>query len=368
MTWGRQNTEAEAHAQLDYAIKERGVNFLDTAEVYPVPSAKSKNYPMDPRTTMGLTEQYIGTWFAKNPGWREKVVVATKIAGYMPSNNKAYAGRLAEYGYRAANAPESVKGTTRHRQQDFVSAVEASLARMRTSYIDLYQLHWPDRYTPRFGPSVYRYEHHRRGDVIPFAEIVAGVKNLLDAGKIRYWGVSNETTFGLCQLCAECDSAGVPRPLTIQNEYHLLNRAFEYELAEACAPWNFNIGLLPWSPLAGGFLTGKYLGIRPEDWPKKTRFGEFKGYQARFSHKEMCEPAALEYKAIADEAGIDLATLSLAWCNSRSYVRNGATIIGATTMDQLKVNIDAFSLVLPSEILGKIDNVFRAHRDVSRDV
>jgi len=367
MTWGRQNTEAEAHAQLDYAIKERGVNFIDTAEVYPVPMTKSKNYPMEPRDAVGLTEEYIGNWFAKNPDWREKVVVATKVAGYLKESDGAYAGRFKEYGYRATNAPADVKGPMRHNKENFLAAVEASLARLQTSYIDLYQLHWPDRYAPRFGASVYRYGGHRKDDIIPFAEIVDGIKQLLDAGKIRYWGVSNETTFGVCQLCMECDKAGVPRPLTIQNEYHLLNRAFDYELAEACAPWNYNIGLLPWSPLAGGALSGKYLGIAPEEWPEKTRFGEFKGYQGRFSAPETVE-AIRKYKAIADREGLPLATLALAWCNSREYVRNGGTIIGATTMEQLEQNINAFLSVLSPEVLEEIDSIFKAHRDVSRGV
>jgi aryl-alcohol dehydrogenase-like predicted oxidoreductase len=368
MTWGRQNTEQEAHMQLDYAIKERGVNFIDTAEIYPVPSMKTKNYPMEPKDAMGLTEQYIGTWFAKNPGWREKVVLASKVAGYIKESDTTYAGRLKEYGYRATNAPADVKGPMRHNRENFMAAIEASLARLQTTYLDLYQLHWPDRYTPRFGPTVYRYAQHRMDDVIPFSKIVQDIKCLLDAGKIRHWGISNETTFGLCQLCMECDRLGVPRPVTIQNEYHLMNRAFDYELAEACAPWNYNIGLLPWSPLAGGALSGKYLDVPLEDWPEKTRFGEFRNYQARFSHVEKCEPAIRKYMAIAKKLEIDLATLALAWCNSREYVRNGATIIGATTMEQLKTNIDAFTVPLPPDVLKEIDQVFELHRDVARAV
>jgi len=368
MTWGRQNTEQDAHAQLDYAIKERGVNFIDTAEVYPVPMQKSKNYPQDPRDVVGITEEWIGTWFAKNPEWREKVVLATKVAGYLKESDGAYAGRFKEHGYRAVNAPADCKGPMRHNASNFDAAVEASCARLQTSYIDLYQLHWPDRYTPRFGATVYKYENHRKGDVIPFAEIVAGIKALLDSGKIRYWGVSNETTFGICQLVAECDRAGVPRPLTIQNEYHLLNRGFDYELAEACAPWHYNIGLLPWSPLAGGALTGKYLDIDCADWAEKTRFGEFRGYQERFSKNQKTEPAIRKYKEIADKVGVSLTTLSLAWCKSREYCNSGSTIIGATTMEQLKENIDAFSVELSEEVLKDVDVVFEHHRDCSRGV
>jgi aryl-alcohol dehydrogenase-like predicted oxidoreductase len=368
MTWGRQNTEQDAHEQLDYAIKERGVNFIDTAEVYPVPMQKSKNYPQEPKDVVGLTEEYIGTWFAKNPEWREKVVLATKVAGYLKESDGAYAGRFKEHGYRAKNAPEDCKGPMRHNATNFLAAVEASCARLQTSYIDLYQLHWPDRYTPRFGATVYKYANHRTDDVIPFAEIVAGIKALLDSGKVRYWGVSNETTFGLCQLVAECDRSGVPRPVTIQNEYHLLNRAFDYELAEACAPCNFNIGLLPWSPLAGGALTGKYLDIDCADWPERTRFGEFRGYQERFSKNLKTEPAIRKYKEIADKLGVSLTTLSLAWCKSREYCNTGATIIGATTMEQLKGNIDAFSVELSEEVLQDMDVVFEHHRDCSRAV
>jgi len=368
MTWGRQNTEQDAHDQLDYAIKERGVNFIDTAEVYPMPATKSKNYPVEPRDAVGLTEQYIGTWFAKNPGWREKVVVATKVAGYTRESDRAYAGRFKEYGYRSTNAPADVKGPLRHNVANFLAAVEASCSRLQTPYIDLYQLHWPDRYTPGFGASVYNYGQHRKNDLIPFQEIVLGIKQLIDSGKIRYWGVSNETTFGLCQLCAECDRAGVPRPVTIQNEYHLLNRAFDYELAEACAPWNLNIGLLPWSPLAGGALTGKYLDVECADWPEKMRFGEFRGYQERFSRKQKTEGAIRKYKEVADKVGLSLTTLALAWCRSRDYVHSGATIIGATTMRQLKENIDAFSVELSDEVLKDIDEIFEHHRDVARGV
>jgi len=372
MTWGRQNTEENAHAQLDYAIKERGVNFIDTAEVYPVPFSASKNFPKQGKELTGLTEQYIGTWLAKNPEWRDKVIIATKMAGYNPSSDSAYPGRKQEYGYRSVNAPEDCKGPLRHKKEDFLAAIEGSLARLQTTYVDLYQLHWPDRYTPRFGPTVYRYENDKKrkeeNDSVSFAEIVAGVKLLIDAGKIKHWGVSNETTFGVCQLVSECDKAGVPRPITIQNEYHLLNRAFDNELAEACAPWNFNIGLLPWSPLAGGALTGKYLSEDGEvTFPEKTRFGEFQGYQARFT-QPATTAALLKYREIAKKAGMDMATLAIAWCNSRDYVRNGGTIIGATTMEQLKTDIDAFELTLAPEVLQEIDDVYKYNRDVGRGV
>lgn len=372
MTWGRQNTEEEAHAQLDYAIKERGINFIDTAEVYPVPGSSSKNFPKSGREVIGLTEEYIGNWFAKNPGWREKVVIATKIAGYNPNSDSVFPGRKKEYGYRAVNAPEDCQGPLRHKMEDFLAAIEGSLARLQTTYIDLYQLHWPDRYTPRFGPTVYRYENYEKrkadADHVSFTDIVQGIKALLDAGKIKYWGVSNETTFGLCQLVMECDKAGVPRPITIQNEYHLLNRGFDMELAEACAPWNFNIGLLPWSPLAGGALSGKYLDDEGNvTFPERTRFGEFQGYQARFT-QPATKAALLRYREIAKKANVNMATLAIAWCNSRDYVRNGGTIIGATNMEQLKTDIDAFEVKLEREVLEEIDEVFKYNRDVGRGV
>ena len=217
MTFGQQNTEEEAHEQLDYAIKKRGVNFLDTAELYPVPTK---------RETQGLTEKYIGTWLAKNADLREKVYVATKVMGYSKASHIP-SGRDPSAQYLAGNSQD--KHEARLDAESIQRAVDASLARLQTNYIDVYQLHWPDRYVPCFGSTVYNYNRHRDGSVA-FEETLKGLKKILDQGKIKYWGVSNETSFGVCQLCNLCDKLGIPYPVSIQNSFSLVHRAFETEV------------------------------------------------------------------------------------------------------------------------------------------
>lgn len=351
MTFGRQNTEEEAHEQLDYAIKERGVNFLDTAELYPVPTN---------RETQGLTEKYIGTWIAKNPELRDKVYVATKVVGYSASSHIP-TGRLASNDFYAANSDKKVP--SRLDPDSIASAIDGSLHRLQTSYIDLYQLHWPDRYVPCFGSTVYNYGRHRP-DSVAFEDTLKGLKKILDQGKIKYWGVSNESSYGVCQLCMEADKLGMPRPVSIQNSFALVHRAFETELAETCAPWNYNVGLLAWSPLAGGALSGKYLnGQRPPG----ARFTEFKKYQERYTTPR-CERAIASYAQIAAREGISLTTMALQWIASRPYMASGSTIIGATKMSQLKECIDAFDVTLSQDALSQIDQVHLECRDPSQAI
>eukprot|EP00168_Porphyra_purpurea_P002732 TRINITY_DN1317_c0_g1_i1.p1 TRINITY_DN1317_c0_g1~~TRINITY_DN1317_c0_g1_i1.p1 ORF type:complete len:378 (+),score=159.21 TRINITY_DN1317_c0_g1_i1:297-1430(+) len=351
MTFGVQNTEAEAVEQLDYAVLERGVNFIDTAELYPVPSS-------DPSWVPGTTESIVGRWLAKataaDPGLRARLVIATKIAGYGSSSTIP--------GYRV-EPPMKKPLPARLDAKSVRTAAEASLRRLGVDTIDLYQLHWPDRYIALFGSTAYD-PTKERPDSVPIAETLGELKKLIDEGKIRHWGLSNETTFGVCQAVAAADALGMPRPATIQNSFCLIDRRFQSELAEACAPSNYNVGLLPWSPLAGGSLTGKYLldaGVSAEE-AATFRFKRFPKFQPRYVSDDSLAAVAA-YAKIAKAAGISVTTLSLAWCRSRWYV--ASTIIGATKMAHLKENIDAFdeALTLSDDVLAQIDEVHLKYRD-----
>mmetsp|Transcript_17562 Transcript_17562/g.49870 ORF Transcript_17562/g.49870 Transcript_17562/m.49870 type:complete len:332 (+) Transcript_17562:223-1218(+) len=307
-----------------------------------------------------LTEKYIGTWLAKNQDWRHKIYIATKVAGFM-ADSYMVAGRLKENGYLAINGKQ--KGPARHDPESIHRACRASLARMQTSYIDLYQLHWPDRYVPKFGSTVYDPAQHYP-TAVPFEIICRAIKELLDEGLIRSWGLSNETPFGVAQFAAAAHRVGIPKPVSIQNSFSLVHREFEQTLAESCAHWNYNLSLLPWSPLAGGALSGKYLeGQKPEG----ARMTIWPFFQSRWLNPR-CVSAIERYKALADAEGMSLTTLSLAWINSRNYMENGSTIIGATKMDQLKECIDAFEegVTLSERTLEAIDEVHLDCRDPSQ--
>jgi aryl-alcohol dehydrogenase-like predicted oxidoreductase len=344
MTWGVQNTEAEAHEQLDYAIKQRGVNFIDTAEMYPVPSS-------DARWKPGTTEEIIGNWLAKNVELRKELVVATKVSGYQAKSETA--------GNRTV--PAGAPCAARLDKQSIFQACDASLRRLRTDYIDLYQVHWPDRYLPigAFTGSTEYIQSKERSDSVPIRETVEALGELIKAGKIRHYGLSNESTFGVCEFVRAADELGVPRPVSIQNSFCLLHRQFDTEVAEACSKSNYNILLLPWTPLAGGALSGKYLdGARPEG----ARMSVFKHFHQRYLNENSVK-ATKQYKEIADKAGMSLTTMALNWCKTRVF--DTSTIIGATTLEQLKENIDAFepSVVLSKETLKAIDAVHQQCRD-----
>lgn len=350
MTWGIQNTEAEAHQQIDYALS-RGVNFLDTAELYPVPSSA-------PTWVPGKSEEYLGTYLAAHPGVREKIVIATKVMGFSPASDVP--------SNRDPNnaGKDSPKMPARLDKKSVRDACEASLRRLQTDYIDLYQLHWPDRYVPLFGKRAYHPKMER--EAVPIRETLEVLKELLDEGKIKAYGLSNETTFGVCEFVRIADLLGMPRPATIQNAFCLLNRSFEAELAEACAPSNFNIGLLPWSILAGGTLTGKYNGKLDDSYDPidksldKARFVMFKSFQGRFISKTVFEETQ-KYMDLAKSKGMSVATLAQAFCKSRWYIPS--SIIGATTMEQLKENIDAFEVDLDKETLDEIDIIHNERKD-----
>lgn len=326
MTWGEQNTEADAHAQLDYAL-ERGITFIDTAEMYPVPPKAE---------TASRTETYIGTWLKARKN-RDKVVLATKVAG------RGYASR----GSFAWLRNNEVEATDLSRKQIF-QAVDASLKRLQTDYIDLYQTHWPDRPTNNFGSAEYKFTDEVS---IPLEETLDAMAELVKAGKIRHVGVSNESAWGVMTQLHLAGTRPVPRIASIQNPYNLLNRWYEASLAEIAQ--REQVGLLAYSPLAMGVLAGKYLGGARPAGARLTLFTRF----TRYSNPQV-ERATQRYVALAQQHGLDPAQMALAFVNSRPFVT--ANIIGATSLAQLKANIDSIDVKLTQEVLDGIEAI---HRD-----
>jgi len=346
MTWGEQNTEEEAHAQLDLAVS-RGVNFIDTAEIYPVPQKS---------TTQGLTEKYIGSWLKARPGVRrEDLVLATKVSGYT-TLPRAYLVAARDPPGDQAEHPRPVRHQIR-------AALQASLNRLGTPYVDLYQIHWPDRYAPLWGNEEYRRSQERSLADLSFEEQARTMAELISEGKIRAWGLSNETPFGVTMFHSVCRQHGLPPPISIQNDFSLLDRRFESGLAEACSPRHCSVDLLVYGGLAGGSLSGKYFGGDDgETWVDVpgARHTHFKNFQNRY-----CAPAsrdaALKYVKLAREFGMSPTALALGFCRSREYV--GSTILGATSLPQLNECIDAFTeaVPLPKPALKAIDRIHREH-------
>jgi len=315
MTFGEQNSEADAHRQLDYAVS-RGVNFIDTAEMYPVP----------PRAqTQGYTEAYVGSWLKNQQ--RDKLIVATKIAG--PSRGFDW-----------------IRGAPRIQRQHLEAALADSLMRLHTDYVDLYQIHWPDRYVPMFGAT--HYDILKEHEATPIAEQLAALADLVQAGKVRHIGLSNETPWGVSQFVQTAEKLGLPKIVSIQNAYSLLNRSFEAGLAEVCR--HTDVGLLAYSPLAFGCLSGKYL----DDPQADGRITRFPGFGQRYQ-KPNVSVAVAEYLRIAREAGLDPAQMALAYARTRWFTTS--TIVGATTLVQLKSNLDSAELTLSVDVLEKIDAV-----------
>jgi len=316
MTWGEQNSESEGHQQLDYAV-ERGINFVDTAEMYPVPPNAQ---------TQGLTETYIGNWLAK--GNRNKVILASKITG------------------PAVWIPWIRDGSSRFIEKNITEALENSLRRLQTDTIDLYQLHWPDRPTNYFGEL--GYFHKDDPETTPIHETLAALQKQIEAGKIRAIGLSNETPWGMMKFVEAARHHNLPRIASIQNPYNLLNRVFEIGHAEISH--QEDIGLLAYSPLAFGVLSGKYLGGQKPAGSRMTRFSHFDRYT-----KPEAEEAVKSYKHIADEYDISLTQMSLAYVNTRSFL--SSNIIGATSLQQLKENIDSLDIKLDKKLIQKIESV-----------
>jgi aryl-alcohol dehydrogenase-like predicted oxidoreductase len=320
MTFGEQNTEAEAHSQLDYAL-ERGINFIDTAEMYPA---------MPRAETQGRTEQMIGNWLKKS-GRRSHIVLATKVAG---------PGRM--NWIRGGNIDLDAANIR--------AAVDASLQRLQTDYIDLYQLHWPSRNVPVFGQAAFNPDRERTHT--PIAETLAVLDDLVREGKIRHVGVSNESPWGVCEFIKRSELQGLPRIASIQNCYHLANRSFENGLDEVC--YRENVGLLAYSPLAFGQLTGKYVH-NPDAAGRLTLFPP--SWTPRYLRPAVTEAVA-RYAALARAHGLIPAQMALAWCYSRWFV--ASTIIGATSMTQLQQNIDAYTIRLDDRVTQEIDAIHAA--------
>lgn len=323
MTWGEQNTEKEAHSQLDLAI-ERGINFIDTAEMYPVPP-KAETYT--------LTEQYIGTWSALKKN-RDKIVLASKIAG--PGNGM----------------PHVREGLTRFKKEVIKEAIEGSLRRLGVDYLDLYQLHWPERQTNFFGRLGYPYPSKRDETLTPILETLEALEELRKDGLVRAFGLSNETPWGVMKYLGMANKYHLPRMASIQNPYSLLNRTYDIGLAEITH--REDIGLLAYSPLAFGRLTGKYLGGAK---PKGARLTEYERF-SRYNSEE-CLKATELYAEVAKKHGHSLAQMALAFVNSRPFVTSN--IIGATNLTQLEENIASAEITLSEECLNDIEAVHRKH-------
>ena len=319
MTWGEQNTEREAHEQLDFALA-RGVNFIDVAEMYPVPPKAE---------TQGRTEQYLGSWL-KARGTRGKVIVATKVTG-------------------PADFPW-LRGGPRQSRAHVRQALEASLKRLQTDYVDLYQVHWPDRSTNFFGKL--GYEHRDDAAAVPIEETLAALDELVRAGKVRHVGVSNETPWGLAEYLRLAREGRGPRACAIQNPYSLLNRTFEVGLAEFAH--REQVGLLAYSPLGMGALSGKYRhGARPPHG-RLTRFDRFKRYSTSRGEK-----AVEKYAQIAEAHGLDPAQMALAYVYARPFLTSA--LVAGTTMEQLRSNFAASALQLPAEVVAGIEKIHRDH-------
>lgn len=317
MTWGQQNTEAEAHEQMDFALSE-GVNFWDTAEMYPSPPAQDKQ---------GDTERFIGSWFAKTKK-RNDVILASKISPM---------GFLRD-------------GKTRFNAKHISEAIDDNLERLKTDYIDVYQLHWPERQTNYFSTRGYTEDMAAQdlSGLTPFLETLEALNNEIKKGRIRAFGLSNDTAWGVMRYLWEAEKNGLEGPITVQNPYSLLNRLYEVSLAEISH--RENIGLLAYSPLGFGVLSGKYLNGKKPVGARLTMYDRFQ----RYINKE-AKWATEQYARIAQDAGLDMAQMALAFVNSRHFVTSN--IIGATSIEQLKSNIDSVNLELTDDVLKAIDDV-----------
>ena len=394
----------KAFEQLDWAVHEGGINFIDTAELYPVPPVPE---------TAGMTEEMIGRWLAKGgDALRKKIILATKVAGYSKGRGYIVEKRKQTLGTEVDD-PKSF--ATHLSREQILEACDASLKRLQTSYIDLYQLHWPERYTPLFGELGYKRASERGHDSVAMEETVSAVGELIKAGKVRYWGLSNENAFGVTKFVQVCQKLGVPLPVSIQNDFAFVDRRFEQDgTAEACSPLNVGgngIGLLAYGALAGGTLSGKYAEKAAES--EQSRHTKFPGFQPRY-HADATREIAAEFAKVAIEQamrpalyyhyyyyccgcvcvflflfvsmhacmyyvcvyththpythphthipqvakkhGMRPAQLALAWAASREYM--GSVIIGATSMEQLKENVAAFDITIPKECVAELEELY----------
>lgn len=326
MTWGIQNTQADTDAQMAVAL-EHGINFIDTAEMYPIP-------PNEP--TSGDTERQLGDWLSRNQSKRDDLVVMTKIAGS---------------GIRWIRDGSEITAAS------IKQAIEGSLQRLQSDYIDVYQLHWPNRTSPHFGKhwpgKVNPLDTNLEREVEGMRDILRGLKLAIDEGKIRHWGLSDDTPWGIHTFLRLCAEMNIPAPVSIQNEFSLLHAKDWPYLIEMC---HFeNIAYLPWSPLATGMLSGKYLD---DARPKGSRW-TYVQRQGLFRDRPLAQDATRRYVEIAERAGMTPSQLALAWCQQVPGVTS--TIIGATTVEQLQENIAAFDITLDDAVLRQIDDVFKSY-------
>ena len=315
MTWGEQNTQSEAFEQMNYSL-ENGVNFWDTAELYAVPP-KAETY--------GHTETIIGNWFEETKK-RKDIILASKVGGpsrkYMRNGENSFTGKNLE------------------------DALHGSLKRLKTDYIDLYQLHWPERNVNNFGKLGYE---HKENDWNKFEDILENLKKFIEQGKIRYVGLSNETPWGVMNYLQLAKDKALPRMMAIQNPYSLLNRSYEVGLAEVSI--RENIGCLAYSPLASGYLSGKY---RNKQFPKGSRMERDFDFWTRYRKPNM-ENAVEDYYKISQKFELDMSQMSIKFCEVQDFMTS--VIIGATTMEQLKTNVESVKVNLDSEVIKEINNV-----------
>lgn len=321
MTFGEQNSEADAHAQLDLALSS-GINLIDTAEMYPVPPRPE---------TQGLTEKYIGSWLKKT-GSRDKIVLASKVAGPTRGNDA------------------SIRPNMALDRKNIREALDASLKRLNTDYIDLYQLHWPQRQTNFFGKLGYQYSEN--SVPVTLLETLEALAEQVRAGKIRYIGVSNETPWGVMRYLQLAEKHELPRIVSIQNPYSLLNRSFEVGLAEISQ--HEGVELLAYSCLAFGTLSGKYLNGAQPAGARNTLFSRFTRYSG-----EQSQLAVAEYVALAQKHQLDPSQMALAFVRQQPFV--SSTLLGATTLDQLKINIDSANVTLSNEVLEELEAIHRRY-------
>jgi aryl-alcohol dehydrogenase-like predicted oxidoreductase len=331
MTFGEQVDEPAAHAILDRALA-RGVNFIDTAEMYAVPASAE---------TCGATETFIGNWFARNPGARQRVVLATKVAG--PSRGMPW-----------------IREGSGMTAQDIVTACEGSLRRLKTDVIDLYQIHWPERHVPAFG--MLYYDPAKEKSATPIREQLEALAQLVKAGKVRHIGLSNETPYGVHEFVRLAEQHGLPRVATVQNPYCLINRTFENGLDETCH--RLGVSLLAYSPLGFGLLTGKYdaTGLDAADAPqgRMARFDSMK--KQRWGRPEALA-SARRYNALARQNGLTPVQMALAFCYTKWQV--ASTILGVTSLAQLDEDLAAWGTTLPAELLAQIDAIRWQERDLA---
>ena len=318
MTWGEQNSEAEAHAQIEWAL-ERGINFIDTAEMYPIPPAQK---------TQGSTEKILGAWLRRNKTKRADLVIASKIAG--PGRREWI--RNGESNITKKTVPW---------------AIGDSLKRLQTDWIDLYQIHWPERYVPAFG--AWQYDPAKEREATPILEQIEALAAAIKAGKIRAYGLSNETTWGLCEFARVAKENGLPPPASVQNGYSLVNRMFDGDLAEASR--HTGVPLLAYSPLAMGMLSDKF---RSKPWPPEARLEKFPAFGERYKRARAIEAAAA-YRELAQKHRLPLAGIALAFAKNRFFT--ASTIIGATSIKQLDELSEYFDLVLAPEILSGLEEI-----------